>query len=397
MDIKRQLITKKNFYIMILAVTTYLICCLLIIAFPFKYHDPDSSAYSYIGQKYAFVPFSEWCAPEWWGHADRTGWFQDHPPGIFWGTGIFIHLGIPGHAAPRCANLLYMFLTLFVIFNLVKYFRDEIVGWGAVFAYFFTPVFFQFILRANHEPALNLAFLMGLYGFVRSEQAWSYQALFIISLVCAVLIKGISGLVLLMLGLVYWMCFSRSKKALLTFLMAIVAAIITLVLFDLWYKTVTKDIFFWKNYIFLQGGITGKTEFFSLQKIYNLVWYGGRILWFSFPWIFFVIYFILKMKSDRLSELRDKFMGLCLLSASAILIFYSLFGRKADRYIFSSYCFLALAGASVLIHLKPRLRHFLQMRIHWLPFYLSVLMILLVILVIYFSIYHYRFINLWPG
>jgi len=356
MDIKGQQSTKKGLCILILAIATYLICCLLISAFPFKYHDPDSSAYSYIGQKYAFVPFSEWCAPEWWGHADTAGWFHDHPPGIFWGTGTLIHLGIPSHAAPRCANLLYMFLTLFVIFHLAKYFRDETCAWGAVFAYFFTPVFFQFALRANHEPALNLTFLMGIYGIVRSEQAWSYRALFIFSTVSAVLIKGMSGVVLLMLAALYWVFFSRSKKTLFTILMAILAVIIMIILFDLWYLTVTKNIPFWKNYLLVQGGFTGKTELFSLQKIYNFVWYIGRTLWFSFPWTLFVFYFIFKIKSDRLSRLKDNYMGLCLISALSIITIFSLFDRKADRYVFSAYCFLALAGVSVLIHLNRSLR-----------------------------------------
>ena len=288
--IKMQVSEKTNSYsrrqilgIIFLLALTYIILCVFVIVFPYEYYDSDSSAYSSIAQRLAYTPFIEWCAPQWWGHGDNVGLFQDHPPGVLWITALFIRAGVPGPSAALCVNFLYIFLSLYFIHRLVSHFGGSALGWGAVFAYILTPIFLQYLIRANHEHPLNLAVIAGIYAFIRCEESWRYKALFIIALIFAVLIKGMSAFILTLLALIYWIVFLRNTRIFLFLIMANFFTLGTMYLFELWYQQVTDGISFWQNYLYIQGGKAIEAGFNPLRKIYNLIWYLGRALWFPAP------------------------------------------------------------------------------------------------------------------
>jgi len=376
---------------------TYVILCVFVSVFPYEIHDSDSSAYSSIARKLAYQPINTWCAPDWGGHGYNYGLFREHPPGALWITALFIRIGVPESSAAFCANFLYIFLSLYFIYLLTSYFGGPLLGWGAVFAYAFTPIFLQYLIRANHEHPLNLAVIAGIYGLVRSEESWKYKVIFVVSLIFAFFVKGIFAFILTILALVYWIVFLRNRRTLLFIVLANLFALGIMFLFELWYRQVTAGIGFWVNYINLQSGRGVVTGFNPLRKIYNLIWYLGRAIWFPAPWVFFIFYGAYKWRKEKVSLLKDKLFKLSVISAGCIIFWFSLFDRKADRYIFPAYSFLVLAGVWVLLRLKPKLMRFLEKRKNMLPVYLSAVLIIFTLLRILFHTRFYRFINLWPG
>jgi len=387
----------KSLRIFSLFLVTYIILCGFVIIFPYEYYDSDSSAYSSISQKLAFLPLSRWCAPEWGGHGGNLGYFQDHPPGILWLPAIFVRMGVPGPSAALCANFLYMFVSLYFIYLLASYFQGSLLGWSAVLAYTFTPIFLQYLVRANQEHPLNLAVVAGVYGFVRCQESWGYKALFIFSLILALLIKGMSGLTVSLAALICWVILFRSRRTLLFIILAHIIALAMMALFEFWYEQVTGGMPFWRNYFSIQLGSAVAGGFNPFTKIYNFAWYLGRALWFPAPWVFFIFYGLFRwVKGDR-SLIKSKFFLLSLGSAFSIIFWFSLFNRKADRYIFPAYIFLALAGVFVLFKRKIKLRNWLERKKRLLPVYHSLILIIITLARILFHNYLYIFIKLWPG
>ena len=376
---------------------TYIILCVFVSVFPYKIHDSDSSAYSSIAQNLAYQPLITWSAPDWGGHGYNYGLFREHPPGVLWITAFFIRIGVPRSSAAFCANFLYIFLSLYFIYLLTSYFGGPLLGWGAVFAYVFTPIFLQYLIRANHEHPLNLAVIAGIYGLVRCEESWKYKTIFVVSLIFAFFVKGIFAFILTILALVYWIIFLRNRRTLLFIILANLFALGIMCLFELWYRQVTDGIGFWKSYLAIQLGKGIESGFNPFRKIYNLIWYLGRAIWFPAPWIFFIFYGAYKWRKENISILKDKLFKLSIISATFIIVWFSLFDRKTDRYIFPAYSFLVLAGVWLLLRLKPKLMQFLEKRKNMLPIYLSAVLIIFTLLRILFHNRFYRFIKFWPG
>lgn len=286
---------------------------------------------------------------------------------------------------------------MYFLYRLASYFGGSILGWGAVFGFIFTPIFLQYLIRANHEHPSNLAVIAGLYAFVRSEESWRYKALFVIALIFAVFTKGLIALILIMLALLYWVLFFRNIRNLLFILFASLLTVGIMYLFELWYQNITYGVSFWQNYIYFQGGKVIEAGFNPLNKIINFFWYLSRAIWFPAPWVFFVFYWIYKSKKENIPFLKDKLFKLCLFGAALIIFWFSLSDRKADRYIFSAYCFLVITGILILFTITPKIIQFLQKRKKLLPIYFSTILIIFTLIRIFFHTYFHRFIRFWPG
>ena len=372
-----------------------LLLCLLAVVFPYEYRDSDSSAYHSISQKLAGQPLGRWCAPEWWGHGSNSGLFRDHPPGIFWVPAALVCFGVPGRAAPLCANFLYLLLLLYVLHGLFTRYAGPQAGWAAVWAYVLTPIFMQYLLRANQELPLALAVVAGIYGLSRQEESWRFKALYALALLLALFIKGLSALLLSVCSLAFWLIVSRKRRTLGLILAAHGLALAAAAGFEAWYRAVAEGQSFWRVYLGFQGGKAVEAGFRPLSKAYNLAWYLARALWFAAPWVFFLIYGLVRTIRDKSGLLRERFLQFLLAASALIMLFFSAFDRKADRYIFPAYIFLAAAGAWSLVHRLPSVHRFLEKRKAMLPIALAVFLVLMALLRIYFHTYHYRFIRIW--
>jgi 4-amino-4-deoxy-L-arabinose transferase-like glycosyltransferase len=381
----------------VLFVITYIILCALVIVFPYEIKDADSQVYSDIGKQLAYAPIIQWCAPLWREANQGFELFQAHPPGIFWVTAIFVRMGVPGESAALCANFLYLLLSLYVIYLLVSHFGGTVFGWGAVFGYMITPIFLQYLIRANHEVPLNLAVMAGLYGYVRSNESRKFQVLFILALIFAVFTKGFSALALLLIVLLYWILYLKNTKGIVLILVAFILTSGMMCLFEFWYQSITHGISFWQNYLSWQGGLTSEVKFTPLNKIINFIWYLSRAIWYPFPWLFFALYGLLKPKRTTKPIVNIKFYKFCLMAAALIILCFSLFDRKADRYIFTAYCLISISGIWVLFSVKPGITQFFKKNENLLCLVFSIILVVISVLVIYFHAYHYRFIKFWPG
>jgi len=387
--------TKDQARLAVIFSLTDILFCVIVSVFPYEYYDSDSSCYSSLSQKLAYQPIQKWCAPQWWGHGGNQGLFQDHPPGIFWLPAILVRLGVKGPEAALCANFFYILLSLYFIFKLAKFWGDATFGWGAVFGFVLTPIFVQYLVRANQEHPLNLAIVAGIYGLARSRESPGYKILFVGSLVFAVLIKGMSALVLSMLAVVYWLVVLRNKK---TFFLIVLAHLITLgaiFLFELWYKGITHSSFL-QAYLAFQGGRSIGAVFHPLRRLYSFLWYITRALWFSSPCVLFLFYGIWRSKKERPGLFKDPFLRFLLIGALGIVLFFSLSDRKADRYIFPAYLLLVLAGVLVLLRTRPKVADFFIRQERRLPIYLSLALVAFAFLRIFFHSRLYRFIRFWP-
>ncbi len=114
-------------------------------------------------------------------------------------------------------------------------------------------------------------------------------------------------------------------------------------------------------------------------------------------WVFFIFYGVYKWRKEIIPLFKNKYFILSMVSAVFIILWFSLFDRKADRYIFSAYGFLVFAGAWALLRLKPKITEWLQKRKKLLPVYLSSVLFIFTILRIFFHNRFYRFIKFWPG
>lgn len=385
---------RRKLRLFLIFAALYLALAALAVVFPYEYRDSDSLAYQHIARLLADRPMADWVRPEWWGHAGNQGLFRDHPPGIFWLPATLIRLGVPGPSAPLAANFLYLLLLLLALHGLVRKFSGPVAAWSAVFAFVLTPIFVQYLMRANHELPLTLAVVAGLYGLSRCEDSLRWSALYAAALLLAIFIKGVSGLALTLSSATLWAFVLRTRRVLSVIAAGHLFALAAVAGFEALYRSAAGESFL-KFYLGFQGGKAVEAGFQPVKKIYNLVWYLARILWFAAPWVYFLAFHGLRSIRSRSGLLRDRFLRLSLAASGAIVLFFSLFDRKADRYIFPAYVFLAAAGAVVLEARKPGWKRFFAKPPVRLALFLCALLLVLTLLRVYFHTYHYRFIRLW--
>jgi hypothetical protein len=76
----------------------------------------------------------------------------------------------------------------------------------------------------------------------------------------------------------------------------------------------------------------------------NLAWYGGRLLWFAFPWSLVAVLGLPRAWRERKAG-RSSAAALAAGLVLAYLIPMSFMERRAERYIFPAYFALGAAGA----------------------------------------------------
>jgi len=386
---------KSRLSLFVLLALTIAVLFTIVSVFPYEYRDSDSSCYSALSQKLALRPYGQWCAPQWGGHGGNEGLFREHPPGIFWLPALLVQAGIKPNVAALCANFIYWLLSLFLIFKLAERLGDSLLGWGMVFGIVLTPVFLQYLIRANQEHPLNLAILAGIYGLSRCRDSKWGGVLFAAALIFAVMIKGVSAILLSMLAVLFWLVLSRNRKTFIWIVAGHLLALGAAGLLELWYRRVTGEAF-WPVYFSIQGARSLAGSFNPLTKAYNFVWYAARVLWFAAPWTFFLIYDRMFSKKRKQAVSGDSFVKYFLLAALVIIAFFSLSDRKADRYIFPAYFFAALAGLFVFFGLRPKIRELFEKWERRLPVVLSLTLIALTFLRIFFHSRLYKFVRFWP-
>ncbi len=351
--------------------------------------DADSRLYAEIAAQMARAPAASWIAPEFPPGWFMSGPFLEHPVGLFVPAAILARLGYPAGQAAYAMNALYQAATLVLLPALAARFafglEARTLGWLVQLL----PIAFTYRVRANHEPALLLCLVLALLGTEKSRRSPSFMLLSCVGLVGLVLVKGVFAA----LGpplCALWLLTARrdgppdaptARPAWLGLGVAVLAMAGAAATYEILHRQATGEPF-WSFYLSRQLGVAaaagqgGGFQGAALQKVSNLAWYLGRVLWFAFPWSVALVaaarpWLWRRGASARPGEGDPRAVAAAAFVGGALLLYvgvFSLFDRRADRYVFPAYYLVGAAGAVAAIRRWPALRRVAErLDRPWLP------------------------------
>jgi len=254
--------------------------------------DADSRLYAEMAARMSTASPSEWIAPDFPPGWYMSGLYREHPVGIFVPAALLARAGYPAEQAAYAMNALYQVLTILLVqrlaFALVPGLEGRALGWLIQLL----PIAFTFRIRANQEQAVVLLLLVALLGTERARQRPRWALLIVLGLVGLVLVKGVLavfGPVLCALWLLVrrWTAGPGSSERAAWGGLAVAALAMagTALAYEHAYRAATGESFL-AVYLGRQLGAAAvaQSEAGLAQKLYNVVWYLGRVIWFPFPW-----------------------------------------------------------------------------------------------------------------
>jgi hypothetical protein len=104
-----------------------------------------------------------------------------------------------------------------------------------------------------------------------------------------------------------------------------------------------------------------------VQKLSNVLWYSGRVVWFAFPWSLFLLAGPVRAwrrrgeSSSSVARAPAAAAGATVFVVGATVLYLVAFGladRRADRYVFPLYYVVGAAGAVAALRRWPGLARF---------------------------------------
>ena len=293
----------------------------------YQLRDPDSMLYEWIARLLEDRPLAEWIAPRFPpGWPSQQGLFFEHFAVFFWPAAALGKLGLRGALA---ANFLWVLLSYLLLFRLALRLYGEEAAWAAVVFYAVSPIGLQYLVRANHEPAVACAYLGALWAIAAERPV----ALGLFALL-AVAIKGGLGLALFPVALAA----SRSRKTIAGLALGLALAALFCGAYELAFRHVAGRSFlaaYWDRQF---GGVADQERLGAFRKLSTPLYYLARIAWFGLPGIALVAAQALR---------RRPLPKAALIPAAADVALLSLLSRRAVRYVFPVYSLCNLAGAQV--------------------------------------------------
>jgi len=358
-----------------------LLAGLVLARLEYRTRDPDSVLYSQIAARLSHEPVGRWIAPDWPPGWYMRGRYREHPVGIFLPPAVLARLGYPAAQAAYVVGALYQVLVILLIPRLASAFVDpreaRPLGWLMQLL----PIAFTYRIRANQEPAVLVCLLAALLGAERSRTRSSWGTLMVAALVALTVVKGVLSLPGFLLCAV-WLVVRREPEAGESHAKTIqsgwwwlaaagAASLGTAAVYEGLYRQATGESFL-SVYLGRQLGAAAvaQSEALLAQKLYNVVWYLGRVLWFPFPWsvVAFVAValptsgFVSRLFATRgtVTEPVDpRALRGFVFTVVVVVLYVALFSlsdRRADRYIFPVYYAVGACGAVVALRRWPRLR-----------------------------------------
>jgi hypothetical protein len=349
---------------------------LVLAAVGYRTRDADSRLYSEMAARMSEAPAAGWIAPDFPPGWYMSGPFREHPVGLFVPAARLARLGYPALQAGYALNALYQVLTIVLLQRLaaalVPGLEARAIGWLVQLL----PIAFTFRVRANHEQAVLLCLVAALYGVERSRTRPRWALLTVAGLVGLLLVKGVLALFGPVLC-VLWLLARRltapepapaDRAAWLGLGAGVLAMGGAAGLYEQIYRQATGEPF-WSFYLARQLGVAAAAgEGAGLAvKLYNLVWYLGRVLWFPFPWSLALVMAAWHARRlpwhsrpavDAEPAAPGALAGGTFAIATVVLYvgLFSLSDRRADRYIFPVYYAVGAAGGVAALRASPRLR-----------------------------------------
>jgi 4-amino-4-deoxy-L-arabinose transferase-like glycosyltransferase len=341
----------------------------------FQSRDPDSALYAAISSDLAARPLAEWIAPEWNGHWTLAGLYREHPAGVFVPPAAVARLGYPPQQAAFLVNAIYQVLTLLLMTALSREFLARRDSRMVVSLLLLLPIAFAYRIRANQEQPLLMFLLAALYGIERSRASLKWAFLATAGLAGLFVVKGVFVVVAISV-IAAWLAFRQwrwpDQAGGLRPWSALGAGVVTLAAmyfaYDAVYARVAGEPFFpW--YWARQFGVARSfgTTHPWLGALYSAAWYAGRVAWYAAPWSAVGALGLWRagrwlrrpppgQSTNRMRDGALKGAAFCAIVSTVYLVAFSVFERRADRYIFPVYYFAAAWWAVYAFRLWPALK-----------------------------------------
>jgi hypothetical protein len=328
--------------------------------------DGDSALHIALVTRLNELALSRWIAPEWWGMWGLNGLYREHPIGILIPPLLLTRLGFPAAQAPLLANAIYQVLSLVIVQRVASTVAPAMESRALSWMLQLIPIAFTYRIRANHEQVVLLLLLMALWAVEKSRRDARWIGLLAFSAAAALLVKGVF-VAWLFIGCAAWLLIiqdgvqDRGKgltidrfrrqirsdfRAWLGLAVSFAVVLAVIAAYEFLYRQATHESFL-AEYFARQIGTAAAASGPSglVQKLWNIVYYGGRLLWFAFPGSLAVLAILWKRKQLEPVSARARQAFVFSVGVSLLyVVMFSLSDRRADRYIFPAYYLFAACG-----------------------------------------------------
>jgi 4-amino-4-deoxy-L-arabinose transferase-like glycosyltransferase len=352
-------------------IVCFLIASALLVVTRFTSSDPDSALYASLSAKLSLQPAARWIAPQWWGlwpEAHQTGYFREHPAGLFLIPAAMGRIGIPPEQASYVFGIGVALISLLLMASLVARVTSRDEGRAALVLLQLMPVALIFRIRDNHEYPMLLSLLASLTGLAVVNRSWAGAILIALGFAAGLLVKGVF-VVLVLIAAGLWVAINPMRDASRARLVAACAISLACMAavgwaYDAAYLTVTGERF-WRAYWQRQ---LGPMQFDSAAQhallfVQHLGFYVLRLLFHPAPWSLALVWAMWKRTEPRgqppeharrATETRSLAFALSFAAASVVML--SAASRFAERYAFSATYLIGAAGVVVACRRWPALR-----------------------------------------
>jgi hypothetical protein len=328
--------------------TAFVAAAALLATTGYRTRDPDSRAYIAITTQLVEEPVNRWIAPQWWGAWAGQGRFLEHPAGAFVPAALVARAGYPVAQSLFVVTLACQIVSLLAIVALASRLLPAPHARAIAWALLLIPIAFVFRVRANQEYMVLAGILVSVYGLERARTSVAWIALAVAGCLFALAVKGVFALVAPMAGALWLWVRRPAPGAAWAGLAAVTAAIpLAAWAYEAAYVRVTGESFlayYLGARISLAAGVASTLPF-PLDKLWNVLWYCGRVAWYAAPWS--VALLLALVSPQRLERPARRFVAFSLLGAAAAILLVAARDMRADRYIFPAY-FLAASGGLTL-------------------------------------------------
>jgi hypothetical protein len=320
----------------------------LLAATGYRTRDADSRAYIAIAARMAGEPASRWIAPQWWGAWGGQGLFREHPAGAFVPAALLTRAGYPAGQSLFVVTLAAQVIALLALSALCRAVVPAPHARLLVWALQLIPIAFVFRVRANQEYLLLAALLVALYGLERARTAAAWALVAVGGTIAALLVKGVFGLLAPVLAAL-WLWSRRRHGApgaagWLTLLAMAAAPLALAWAYEHVYVAATGQSFL-GYYLGSRIGLEAGGLPFPANKIWNALWYLGRLMWYAAPWSALGAMALAAWRPAAAQPAgAQTWVRFALLAAGAIVALVAARDTRADRYIFPAYFFAASGG-----------------------------------------------------
>lgn len=330
----------------------------LLAATGYRTRDPDSRAYIAITTRLVDEPVNRWIAPQWWGAWAGQGRFLEHPAGTFVPPALLARAGYPVAQSLFVVTLACQVVSVLVLVALASRFLSPAHARAIAWALLLIPIAFVFRIRANQEYLVLAGILVSIYGLERARTSAAWAVVALAGCLFALSVKGIFALVTPVVGAL-WLWVRRPSPTAAWAALGLMTAAIPLAAwaYEGAYARVTGESFldyYLGARMSLDAGVASALPF-PLDKLWNVLWYAGRLAWYAAPWSLALLLLTRPDAVGQMSVSARRFTTFAMLAALGAILLVAARDLRADRYIFPAYFFAASGGVAVACALLPRI------------------------------------------